>query len=279
MAQVTKNLWAKMPNAWIREGGLALFGDRDSNGDFSRGELNTSLACLKTYVAICTRTDFETGVARTTYAELSQLTEQSRSVVSRSLALLEAYDLIDCDSPSRGAGTYITVSRWLTEKGFAKIPKRWLLTAREATKDLHGPKGTLLKFRQFRFESRLSLIALKVYLVLLAYRDSGRGPGDGLAIISYTRIAEVAGIGRHLVSDAVTKLLEMNLLTFRTGDYREGDNVDFDRTNRYLIRGLNVQWQGADEEAEGAKRSKKSKRNIKGEIEATRAMLDAGAAL
>lgn len=266
MSNEEKTPFAKMPNAWIREGGLKLFGDRDKQGEVSRAELNISLSCLKVYIAICTRAHYPTGVAKTTYEQLSQLTEQSRAVVSRALTLLEGHGLIECHSPSRRGGTIITVARW-SETGWAQIPKRWLLTAREWKTGAIGPKGVLQKLRQFRFDNRLSLRALKVYLVLLAYRDSGKGEGEGLAIISYTRIADVACIGRYEVSDAITKLLEMNLITFRTGDYREGDNVDFDRTNRYLIRGLNVQWQGAAAEAKGAKRS--SKKESAASIKAT----------
>ncbi|MGA4449243.1 hypothetical protein ACPA0O_18485 [Ectopseudomonas chengduensis] len=256
-----KTLFAKMPNAWIRNGGLAAFDDRDQRGGMSRAELNISISCLKTYIAICTRTQFETGVASTTYAELSELTGQSRAIVSRALTRLEDEGLIDCYSPTRRGGTIITVHHW-EDRGWAKIPKRWLLTAREWNREGLGPKGVLQKLRQFKFEDRLSLRALKVYLVLLAYRDSGKGEGDGLAIISYTRIAAVAGIGRHLVSDAITKLLEMNLITFRAGDHREGEEVDFDRTNRYLIRGLNVRWQSVDSEGRGAKGGKMSKNSV-----------------
>lgn len=267
--------WAKMPSRWIRTGGLAEYGAKSPSGGSDRAWLNRSLACLKTYIAICTRADYYTGVTKTSYDELCTLTDQARAVVGRALRVLEADGLISCYSPNPRSGTTITVCRWNEEKGFAKIPKRWLLTAREAQKEGVGPKGVLIRLRQFRFDSRPSLNALKVYLVLLAERDSGTDPGEGLAIIGYTRIASLADIGRHQVSDAITMLLEMNLITFRTGDYRESEDVDFDRTNRYLVRGLNVRWQSADDEAAGAKLSKKKgKRPSQAEVKATNSFAD-----
>lgn len=66
----------------------------------------------------------------------------------------------------------------------------------------------------------------------------------GLTVISYDNIADRTGLGRHAVSPAITLLMEMNLITFRSGNHGGNDAMDFDRTNRYLIKGLNVRYQG-----------------------------------
>ncbi|MEO6676905.1 MAG: hypothetical protein ABIO21_05975 [Pseudomonas sp.] len=116
-------MWAKMPNRWVMGGGLAGFSDRNGAGKLDVTHLNSSIAALKIYLAVCTRAKYETGIARTTYPELSELVGMSRSVIARSLRILEAHQLLRRDSPNSRSGSIIYVTRWLEDKGFAKIPK------------------------------------------------------------------------------------------------------------------------------------------------------------
>lgn len=94
---------------------------------------------------------------------------------------------------------------------------------------------------EFNF-SRASLSALKVYIALLAYRDSNRG---GIAMLSYDRLALITGVKRHHIADAITRLYDLRMISFIQGDFSEAS--DFSRTNRYLVRGLGVRWTKADE--------------------------------
>ncbi|MCQ3032562.1 helix-turn-helix domain-containing protein [Pseudomonas syringae] len=236
--------WAKMPNRWAMQGGLKRFGERDGNAQVDLTVLNTSLAALKVYLAICTRAKYETGVVKTTYPELCRLAGLSRNVIARSLQVLEDNGYIRRDTTHPRGGSLIYVERWLEDQGFAKIPKSWFYHGR-GPKDDHSsnpPEKTLTKLKGFTFNKRLSLQALKIYILLLALRHRDFPKDDGLTVISYDRISELTDVGRHSVSPAITLLFEMNLISFRSGNYSEYDGQDFDRTNRYLIKGLKVRF-------------------------------------
>jgi hypothetical protein len=127
----------------------------------------------------------------------------------------------------------LLIGHWLESKSWAKIPKRWLYDGSSGAK--------ILMLTEFNF-SRASLSALKVYVALLAYRDSNRG---GIAMLSYDRLALITGVKRHHIADAITRLYDLRMISFRQGDFSEAS--DFSRTNRYLVRGLGVRWTKADE--------------------------------
>lgn len=236
--------WAKMPNRWIMRGGLKNFGERDGEGQVDLTALNTSLAALKVYLAICTRAEYKSGVVKTTYPELCALAGLSRNVIARSLQVLEENGCIRRDTTHSRGGSLIYVERWLEDEGFAKIPKSWLYHGRGPKEDrsITPPEKSLVKLKAFTFNKRLSLQALKIFILLLALRNRDFPKGNGLTVISYDRIADLAGMGRHSVSPAITLLFEMNLISFRSGNYSEQDAQDFDRTNRYLVKGLNVRF-------------------------------------
>lgn len=244
-----KMSWAKMPNRWAMAGGLREFKHRDARNMVSALHTNTSIAALKTYLAICTRTDFRSGLAKTTYEELGVLLGHSRLVIARSLRTLLANGLIRSDSAKARDGSQLYVCRWLEDEGYAKIPKSWLYRVRGKEGDAPAvSKKHLFKLRAFKLNSLLSLMALKIYILLLALRNKDRRTEgdltgrDGLTIVSYDRIMDLTGVPRSAISPAITLLLEMNLVSFRSGSFTVSDDQDFDRTNRYLIKGLGLRW-------------------------------------
>ncbi|MCE0969419.1 helix-turn-helix domain-containing protein [Pseudomonas sp. NMI4491_12] len=238
--------WAKMPNRWAMSGELANFGELNDQGNVDLVAINTSLAALKVYLAICTRANYQTGIAKTTYPELCDLVGHSRNVIARSLEALESFGYIRRDTWKTRDGSLIYVEKWLEDEGFAKIPKSWLYQGRGPKQDQSSEHKVtkLVKLKAFGFNKRISLQALKIYILLLAMRNRDYPKGDGLTVISYDNIADRTGLGRHAVSPAITLLMEMNLITFRSGNHGGNDAMDFDRTNRYLIKGLNVRYQG-----------------------------------
>lgn len=229
--------WAKMPIGWIQGGGLSAFTNRslDWMGQerFSRKQQNESIAALKLYLVLCIRTDYETGFAKVTYEELVRLSGMSKPIVASSLKKLEAENLIRRKPQPLREGSSIYLEGWLEENFSGRIPKRWLFD---------GNRGmTIVRLAELNF-SRGTLNLLKVYLALIAFRDRNR---NGLAILSYTKLALVTGIGRHLIGDAITLLYHFDLISFRQADFT-GD--DPDRTNRYLIKGLGIAWTALGQE-------------------------------
>ncbi|MGG6349140.1 hypothetical protein [Pseudomonas putida] len=245
-SEIPELRWAKMPKGWVTSGGLKKFSELNAEKHVDLVAMNTSLAALKVYLAICTRANYHTGIAKTTYEELGNLVGHARNVVGRSLQVLEDGGYIRRDTGKPRGGSLIYVENWLEEKSFSKIPKSWLYHGRGPKKDqsTENPETTLVKLKAFGLNKRLSLQALKIYVLLLAMRHRDYPDDDGLTVISYDKIAEYTDVGRHAVSPAITLLMEMNLITFRSGDPGGNDAMDFDRTNRYLIKGLNVRYQG-----------------------------------
>ncbi len=64
-------------------------------------------------------------------------------------------------------------------------------------------------------------------------------------MLSYDRLALITGVKRHHIADAITRLYDLRMISFRQGDFSEAS--DFSRTNRYLVRGLGVRLTKADE--------------------------------
>lgn len=269
-------LWAKMPIEWIQSDGLRKFKsmtiEQPTADDGSkqrarrklevpdRLERNRSIAALKLYIAICIRTDFHTGQAKTSYDELITLTGMSRPIVARSLKQLEEQGRITRTEQSLRSGTLIYVCGWLEDKFSGQLPKRWLYDGNQGR--------SLLRLREFKFDWA-SFYALKVYLTILAFRDKHR---FGLTIITYDRINQSTGIGRHRVADAITMLYQMELISFRPGSFDDNDHA---RVNRYLVRGLDIPWTALNQAYPDYKVSKKksSPKPSKKELAATKAFL------
>lgn len=224
------SLFSKMPIKWIQDGGLVNFGNRST--PMAEKELklqNGSIAALKLYMTLCLKATFGTGEVKTTYNKLIALSGMSRPVVARALKRLVDEELITKKSKSLCEGSSIYINGWLEHTYYGTLPKRWLF----------DDKGIRIeKLLNFNF-STASLHALKVYLALVGFRDRHR---DGLAVISYTAIARYTGVPRYRVAEAITKLYDMNLISYRQADFTDSNDDEIDRTNRYLVKGLNTTW-------------------------------------
>ncbi len=245
---VAKSEWAKMPIRWIHEEGLVAFRGRSTKPssesflhawplEADDAQLrNESLAALKLYLVLCCRADFSTGMAKVTYTELCKLGVMSRAVVARSLQLLEKAGLIKRETRALKSGSLIHIENWSDTYGWGKIPKLWLYD---------GNHGRMLLLSEFNF-TQLSFHAMKIYMAILAFRDR-----RGIATISYDRLAACTGVPRHHIADAVTRLYDMQLISFRPGEFHS--EHQFDRTNRYLVRGFGTRWPALEEEKPAAR--------------------------
>ena len=108
----------------------------------------------------------------------------------------------------------------------------------------------ILKLQEFRY-SVVSLNALRIYLLLIGFRDKDR---HGLAVISYNTIARLTGVPRHRVAESITALYDMNLISYRQADFNESTDENVDRTNHYLVRGLKTTWTSIQKQPQGAKK-------------------------
>lgn len=239
---VKRSNWAKMPLRWIHQAGLAEFKGRslqpvrlfsvlEINQDADDMALrNESLSALKLYLVLCCQADYTTGIAKVTYPKLCELAIMSRALVAKSLTRLEQAKLIRREAQALKNGSSIQIENWNDDYGWGKIPKLWLYD---------GNSGRMLHLKEFNF-TQLSFYSLKIFIGLLAYRDK-----RGIATLSYDRLSSITGVPRHHIADSITRLYDMRLISFRPGDFNSPN--EFDRTNRYLVRGFNTRWPALEE--------------------------------
>jgi hypothetical protein len=202
-----------MPSNWItRANGLRAF---------QPNEAGASVSALKILLAIVSEIRQEGPDdgprAYVTYTQLQEITGLSRGMIRpgleklRGLVKLEhgdgrenAYSIIGYPPP--GAG------------GWAMVPTARLRKL-----------GVLKKLST---RSTLDLAALKLYLVLTAFRDARSGE----ASISYEKIGDYTGLDRNDVSRAMSRLIDLDLVRIHSG--RESSDGERFGYNRYVILGL-----------------------------------------
>lgn len=237
------SLFAKMPIKWIQEGGLKAFGNRPAPDDaIDLKHQNGSITALKLYMTLCIKATFQTGEVKTTYSQLISLSGMSRPVIARSLKRLVDAGLITKMSTSLRQGSVIYINGWLEQRSYGMIPKRWLFDGNQGM--------AILKLQEFRY-SVVALNALRIYLLLIGFRDKDR---HGLAVISYSTISRLTGVPRHRVAESITALYDMDLISYRQADFNTITGEEVDRTNHYLVRGLNTTWASIQKQPQEAKK-------------------------
>jgi DNA-binding transcriptional ArsR family regulator len=172
--------WTKLPSAWIEKGGLREFRWDGKGAD--------NIAALMTLAVIAHHIELETGIARLTYATLSDTTSLSRAKVSAGLSLLAARDLIDRRLEGRSSYSlrgYDPISGW------AKFPAKGLY---------HN--GVVSAFTEFRLRRPAELEAMKLYYLFAARRSRE----TNMAKISYDKIEEYTGVARNNIRRGLTVL-------------------------------------------------------------------------
>lgn len=210
--------WSRMPSGWvIHHKGLR---------PFSGSALARSVAALKVYLALVVLVDHRSqdlapGAVAVTYSRLQDLTSLSRTSISAGLRSL--HDQIDS---IRGVGRRPSeyslkgYPRVAGQGGWAKVPAEFLLS-----------RKTL---RHFSPRSRSDLAALKLYLLVLALRQSDSNE----AAVSYERIIDYCNLTRNLVSRGMSRLIELGMISVSSGIDTEATGPSSHGHNRYRLLGL-----------------------------------------
>ncbi|MFQ6575292.1 hypothetical protein [Pseudomonas sp. UM16] len=240
--------FARLPIRWIQKEGVAAFDSRVGEDARNRAQQNSSIAALKLFICLCMLADYHSGKLNTTYPKLIALSGLSRPIVAKALKRLEKESLLEkVDKPIR-EGTTLQMAGW-EERFHGKLPKSRLFD---------GSRTQLLLLREFEF-SALSLYALKVYLVICAFRNKDN---FNIATINYKTISRYAGVPIHQIPSALNRLYHLELISYKQADYYEPGNNEQDRTNRYLVRGLGDKWPAFNPERGNGKPTKPSKAKV-----------------
>ncbi|WP_223434174.1 MULTISPECIES: hypothetical protein [unclassified Pseudomonas] len=240
--------FARLPIKWIQSGGVTVFDSRVGEESKNRVQQNSSIAALKLFISLCMLADYHSGQLATTYPKLIALSGLSRPIVARALKRLIQEGLLEkVEKPIR-QGTILQMAGW-GESYHGKLPKSRLYD---------GSRTKLLVLQEFEF-SALSLYALKVYLVISAFRDRSN---FHIATINYKTISRLAGVPIHQIPQSLNRLYHFELISYKQADYYEPGNTEQDRTNRYLIRGLGDRWPAFNPERASGNPARPSKVKI-----------------
>ena len=180
--------WVFLPTDWVREERLTAFKWRHS------GSGANMTAALMALTAIAHHVTDRTGLVRLTYDAMCHATCLSRAKLAKGLAVLEAENLIIREPQGRSTFQLVDYHR---DYGWAKLPAKSMYRA-----------GEISAFRDFTLRNPVELDALKLFLLLIAMRDSA----TNFAKIGYPKISQYTGIEKNRIKGAITYLGGLSLI-------------------------------------------------------------------
>jgi predicted transcriptional regulator len=212
--------WGRIPTSWIsnKEKPLLKSFDWSEKG-------STHIAALMLYIALNQQSPGEKNKAAITYDQLCHAVSLSRAMVSAGIKHLEEVGLIQIKKNGR-ANIYQIVGR---DKGshWAKLPVR----------RLYDEEGIIDPFKHFNLRKRTELNALKLYLLIIAFRDNKKNH----TTISYEKIMDYTGISRGFIRGAISFLINLEMIDV---DRQLIDGKTEKRMNVYWTRGISFRHAG-----------------------------------
>lgn len=216
--------WAKIPTSWIvSDKKLPLLSWQKDKSDAT-----AALILFISLAILLNRSNKEKQEAQDrdllsfecSYNSLQAFTALSRAKIAAGLHLLEDKELINISRESK-TNRYFLLG--VTESGkWAKLPQTHVLTGVG-----RGPF-----FSTFHLRHQTELNALKLYLLLIAYRNTT----TNFTVIGYEKISELSGIMKSHVRSALSLLIHYDLV--RVDQSEPLDGKIGHPHNRYRIRGL-----------------------------------------
>ena len=231
--------WAKFPSRWIKgyepgekpaddeiAGGLGQlsWGENKSAGVYASLVL-TALAVLANEAqrAAARGNRRPPGVVTASYDAIAVLTNISRSSIAKGLTLLQKVGVLHVEK--QGTSNVYELIGADEDGGWCMLPETYLLSGRKHLKRL--------AFAQEHARMKTALNAMKLYLLLLAFRENS----TSIANISYEKIQRYAGIRKEEIRAAISLLLVNGLCVIVTTEELAYEKSG-QRHNRYRILGF-----------------------------------------
>lgn len=215
--------FVKMPSYWIRDQEIRQLRNFRWKDEARAG----NIAALMLYIVLVQHMNVEAdrkfdqpGFVAMSYSEFNAITGLSRAMISKGLSVLEQMELINIDRSQKTSVYQVINSN--RHKGWAQLPYKHLYQG-----------GNVIKaFHDFHLRKRAELDALKIYLLLIAFRDNDLNH----ASISYEKITFYTGIPANYIRTAISFLVANVMIQV---DQRKTDDLDnFKTTNYYRIVGI-----------------------------------------
>lgn len=208
--------YVRVPTDWIRDQGNPLLHAFSWKGKDKAGHI----AALMLYIAMNQNVPEKIGAhVKLTYTELSDITSLSRAKVAEGLKFLEETGLVKTEKQGR-SNSYHIVNRD-NGNGWGQLPAKSLYD-----------DGQIKPFLQFKLRTRAELNALKLYLLIIAFRSNSKN----CTIISYEKIHQYTGISERHISAGLSLLVTLDMIRV---DKKLKDEATEKRMNVYWLVGLN----------------------------------------
>lgn len=219
--------FVRMPSRWIMypqkyNGGLTAF-------EWSGPDRSDNIAALMVYIAIVhhvnevSMPEFpEPGCTKLSYSELQEITGLSRKKISGGLKKLEALSIITTDK-SEKTTVYKLVDNYF-EKYWGKCPFQYLYDSGRQIRFFHA----------CNLRKRVELDALKIYLLLIAFRDTNINH----AAIAYPKMTIYTGVDKNRIRHALSLLVANELISVDQLIQRASGEEGPRAINYYRILGM-----------------------------------------
>lgn len=213
--------WVKIPSErFLDEANSPLLGMKwsgDAKSDY--------IATLMLYIVLVHHANDKQSLAngqlgdtQISYDKLTELLGISRTKVSNGIRVLESLSLIKVSTNKRP--NIFTIVGLVDGSRWGKLP----------AKGLYNKQLSIIKvFESFRLRSKVELNALKIYLVIVAFRDSQ----IGYTKLGYEKISQYAGVQRNDIKPALSFLITNDFLQV---DSESTDLNQFSTANVYWLR-------------------------------------------
>lgn len=192
--------WVKMPSDWIKADDGKILRSLKWQGE----EKSDQIAALMLYLIFVQHANDEItiefddiGCCSITYDVLVTLCGLSKAKISGGIQILKRLDLISI--LRKGNKNIYKVESYGEYSGWAKLPAKSLY---------NKSMSEISVFQDFKLRSKTELNALKIYLLILAFRDNNQNS----ASISYDKINEYTGVLRNDIRRAISLLVTLGLV-------------------------------------------------------------------
>ena len=208
-ASRTDSRWARLPNSWIYDGKLSAFSAAPSR----RGAAG---AALKLLIAIVVRAmnkraveaGSDQGSALLSYDQLMELTDLSRGMVAKVVALLKTSGIVSVET-APGVTSRYRLAGYGPKDTYGRMPKALLY---------RGPSVLALKtLYELSLRNEADVNAMKLYLLICGMQDKD----TRIAVINHHTIGQKTGIPEKKIRRALSVLYEHGLVSHVLVDQAE----------------------------------------------------------
>ena len=213
--------WVRLPTGWIREGGLkSISWSNQGSGGIAALQLLIAIAHETVHKNTGSSTfDYAPASVQMSYDTLSTRAYISRALISKGKQLLREKNIISVAGVKPEKYSLAVLEH---DAKWGKLP----------VKHLVDKQLNISPFKYFTHRKKVELNALKVFLLIVAFRDNK----VNYAVMSYLAIEKLSGVDRNDIRAAISWLCSVSMIYIRceVSEVLESNNT----INMYYLQGI-----------------------------------------